>query len=123
MSYKNSKYWDDSQNALMYDDYGYETLEDIAAMGMLRLCGCVGDDLLPAVSRILRDLKRPEDGEWVGWGELCEKHFSGSKDIGYLVLSYLDCTGIIEHGSSIRGSWLTRKGEELLDLLNEIEAQ
>lgn len=33
-------------------------------------------------------------------------------------LKMLDAHGFLEHGGSIGGSWLTKEGKDLLDLLN-----
>jgi len=46
----------------------------------------------------------------------------GGHDGAYhLVLSLLDHAGLTEHGSSIGGSWITKKGTHYLDLMRRYE--
>ena len=41
-------------------------------------------------------------------------------DDAYLIMAYIcDQHGLTDHGTSILGAWITRKGEEWLDLLNK----
>ena len=36
----------------------------------------------------------------------------------YFVLYYLDSKGLTEHGGSVGGSWITEKGEEIIQDIN-----
>ena len=49
-------------------------------------------------------------------------YFSNNQDgIIQFVLYYLDEVEVIEHGTSINGAWLTKKGEQILKILNKVE--
>jgi hypothetical protein len=51
-----------------------------------------------------------------------DQYFSDIQDgIVQFVLYYLDEVGVIEHGSSIGGAWLTKYGKEILKALNKCE--
>lgn len=43
-----------------------------------------------------------------------------NEGIKHLLLSYLSSYNLIEHGGTLRGSWLTDLGEETRDCLNSI---
>lgn len=45
----------------------------------------------------------------------------GDSGIHYFVLYAIDRTGLIEHGSSVGGSWLTAKGKHYLPLMRKYE--
>lgn len=44
----------------------------------------------------------------------------GNEDITDFMLHWLDSVGLTDHGISIYGSWLTKKGEALRDYLKEV---
>lgn len=72
----------------------------------------------------LRDLLRLMDSRSKGRWELerwkqIENYFN-TPGLMYFVLYILDNMKLIEHGSSIGGSWLTERGQEVLDALNEV---
>jgi hypothetical protein len=79
----------------------------------LGICGCVPDDLYKVFHKYLKgfseniyyDKIEPNDTELVR----------------YLVLIHLDKIELIEHGTAIRGSWLTEKGKKTLEALNQFE--
>lgn len=49
-------------------------------------------------------------------------YFSNNQDgIIQFVLYYLDEVEVIEHGTSINGAWVTKKGEQILKILNKVE--
>lgn len=79
------------------------------------VCGC-GDpcSIFPLLKAGLEHFEKQEN-----WG----KHEGlGGDAVFYLLATTLDRTDAIEHGSSIRCSWLTLKGEELLSIMREYEA-
>jgi hypothetical protein len=69
------------------------------------VCGCWSPwDL----ERYLRQLLlAPLDGEILHWGA------SRWNDSYYFAATLLDIAGLVEHGGSIAGSWLTPRGREL----------
>jgi hypothetical protein len=96
----------------------WQTKSDYMNIGVLPSCGC-GD---PA-----------SIGKYVKEMLLKHVHQTGSKDYSHndrtsyddlpvmFFLSWADSEGYIEHGSTIRCSWMTKKGDELLRDLTEIE--
>jgi len=75
----------------------------------LHACGCgYADARLELVREALRDCPL-YDGSW-------RKYDS---PIGEWFLCLLDGAGLIEHGTSIGGSWLTGKGERFLAVLDD----
>ena len=49
--------------------------------------------------------------------ERMERWLGDDEGLFYLLVGLLDEKGFIEHGTSIRGSWLTPKGEQVRDAL------
>lgn len=72
-------------------------------------CGCGDPDsamvLVRDVLKLLSERK--------GWGEEAKKLLP-TEGIYYFILYSLDDKKLTEHGSSVGGSWLTQKGEEVL---------
>jgi hypothetical protein len=89
------------------------------------LCGCsdgaAAVDLIGEVLVAL-DRKRPHRPEdpIPTWDAL-KKRFHEEDDPGiyYLVMGALEREGLIEHGTSIRGSWTTDAGRELVAEIEE----
>ncbi|MFR2887914.1 MAG: hypothetical protein ACLTDM_06960 [Clostridium butyricum] len=53
--------------------------------------------------------------------EYCENDFYTNEGVYQIVLNVLNNANLMEHGSSIGGSWLTKKGEEFLEALELME--
>lgn len=53
--------------------------------------------------------------------EYCENDFYINEGVYQIVLNVLNNANLMEHGSSIGGSWLTKKGEEFLEALELME--
>lgn len=97
----------------------------------LGFCGC-GDpegalsflrDVLSIFElRILEGKSHWEEGT----AQLWQKLALGHPEYGLLGLSYLyylDSVGLLEHGTSIYGSWLSERGEEILQALREVDIE
>lgn len=84
-------------------------------------CTCVdGDTVWPVIMEALQTLKDGKDIRTVTQPECAtECHTTYT----YLLLSLMHRGKIIEHGSSIRCSWLTPRGEEFLRILQEWYAE
>lgn len=97
---------------LLYEDIGF--------------CGC-GDpesayDTIGMILALIRckweDPEKQEHAHWKACGELIRDQTGTTDGAFYLVLYALDHAGLLEHGGSVGGSWLTRKGSHYLDLMN-----
>ncbi|OXB94826.1 hypothetical protein [Parageobacillus galactosidasius] len=105
----------------------------------LRLCGCGSPDLrLKFIKGLLnlindryeQDLPYEEYkkrlAELFGFKENKEAkyYFTGIQDgIVEFVLDQLNEAGLLEHGGSVGGSWLSDYGKEMLNILNEINEE
>lgn len=54
--------------------------------------------------------------------EICESRVRTDDEIGFYdyMIYQLNEQGFLEHGSSIYGSWVTKKGEKLVEVLDEM---
>lgn len=109
----------------------------------MRFCGC-GDpesvyelvrDLLELIGERWERVREPRDpiaraaevaGEiasgkaawdWREWNQRFRDRIGGGDGTYYAVLYWLDGSGLIEHGGSVGGSWLTLKGKHYLSLM------
>jgi hypothetical protein len=74
--------------------------------GDLSLCGCgIPETAYDLIRDILNLAPLYEDDRWKRVEEMI-----GSPGAHHIVLSALDEAGLMEHGSSIGGAWLTGKG-------------
>ena len=80
----------------------------------LGLCGCGNAEASYALVRILLGLT-----PFFNHTEAIEA-LVPDEAARHIVLSCLDSAGLIEHGTSIGGSWITPKGAFFLDVLREI---
>lgn len=89
----------------------------------LGLCGCGSPEETYEVIRRILNIQSSN----ANWGtrqrqfsEICNADIDNENYNGLIqfVLYILDDKGFLEHGSSIGGAWLTKKGEIYLDLLN-----
>lgn len=89
------------------DDEGvtWDSYEDYVAIGLCGLCGC-GDQSIH--EDLINILKSPD-----GVIQTDDSKYS------MLLLHVLDHADLIEHGSSVRYSWLTEKGKKIRAKLNE----
>jgi hypothetical protein len=81
--------------------------------GTLSICGCGNpEDAYALVRDVLALTPFHDNGGWRKARDLI-----GSNGAYHLVLSQLDEAKLLEHGSSIGGSWLTGKGKHYLALM------
>ena len=71
----------------------------------LKFCGCSSPEGVMEMFRY--ELRSLDDHDW---------NF-GRNAYELLPLYVLDSAGLTEHGGSIEGSWLTKKGKEVLEVL------
>lgn len=101
------------------DGHLYNSAEDFLQMDILNFCGCGNpEESLLFTRKTLQKIKARSDN-------FCDPTKLSALE-GWLgpayefVLYVLTEKGIIEHGGSIYGSWLTSKGVQLLDDLNRL---
>lgn len=83
----------------------------------LGMCGCGNpEDAYNLIRDILSLAPFYEDQRW----RLVET-LTGGGAVHHIVLSVLDQAELIEHGSSINGSWLTTKGSWFLNAARTVE--
>jgi hypothetical protein len=80
----------------------------------LGLCGCIDEDITDDIFSVLLQL-----GESSGSVYYTNFTIEGPDKYKELILHLLDSKGLIEHGGSIRGSWLTDEGREVVKKLAE----
>jgi hypothetical protein len=85
----------------------------------LRFCGCGNPEEAYALVRDLLTLAPFHQD----WRKVAGRIGGNDGDDGpyYLILYMLDAAGLIEHGGSVGGSWLTAKGVHYLDLMKRHE--
>ena len=113
------------------DDCYYETAKDFIQTKILGFCGCgrpednleyIRDGLAHINAPRSKNMTHEQHSEWFKkWVKRGHEIF-GNELSRYFFFYWCDKEGLTEHGSSIPG-WLTPKGEELLEDLNEIIAQ
>ena len=89
----------------------------------LRFCGC-GDP--ESVYGLVRDLlslfeekwlKREDENHWREVSQKITDRIGGGDGVYYAVLYLIDGADLLDHGTSIRSSWLTAKGKHYLSLM------
>lgn len=92
------------------DGCHYKSPSEYLWIAILGGCGCGSGDLPYRAAEVLRNFGREH---------LSKERWSVYDDAANEVLAHwLDSKGLIEHGGSVNGSWLTDKGEELLHIIN-----
>ena len=81
----------------------------------LGLCGCAQDVIERDLVAVLRSLNKPP-----GHAPYCsDLPVVGDYAYKELLLHWLDAKGLLEHGVSVRASWLSKEGRELAERLEE----
>jgi hypothetical protein len=90
------------------------------------ICGCgVPDEALCRIRDILACIDRRRGVDVEAWKACDEEleHLVGGDIPGWLLWYWMEGYGWLEHGTGVKGSWLTGAGHDLLEMLNEwIEA-
>lgn len=115
----------------MTDDYYENMIEDengISWPGGMRgmfegkelgFCGCANDEITDDVINIFKEFYQDKKTYYAYYTKIAEKL---KLDVKYveLILYLLDGKGWLEHGTSIRGSWLTEEGIAIGDKYGEV---
>lgn len=102
----------------------FEKLEDV-----LGICCGPTTDVMRHLFKTLKILKYRGDhvsnnSEYHRTYEILDKHLglnSDNPEPGYIYLYYLHHLGLIDHGCGIRGAWLSSKGHETLNKLENLD--
>lgn len=96
------------------DGVSYDDAADYLWVGVLGGCGCGSADLLAdkAVAVLKNFELEPTDPS---------RFYVGENVTNELLAHWLDSKGLLEHGGSVSGSWLTDKGKEVLQLIKDYE--
>lgn len=94
----------------------------------LKFCDCGNpEDIMQLIKDILNQIEHKRDDEktYEDNQEEIIKIFNFNGKVNHAVrdfiLNYLDIVGLLEHGGSIGGSWLTEKGQVILSLMNQVD--
>lgn len=112
-----------------YDDWTLlDDLMEFFNCELMDMCGCGNpDDTYEVIRRVL-NIRHDRCSNIINYDEARQRykddlHLDPDDDIQYGALQFilykLDSCGIVEHGSSISGCWLTELGEMYLTVLNE----
>lgn len=92
------------------DGVSWENKSSYLKIKILHLCGCGNSD---EVMIYIRDMLKRFEGE--------DPKFGGYDDLPFMFFTYwANHNNFLEHGSTVRCSWLTDKGEELLRDIEQI---
>lgn len=95
------------------DGCHYDTPEEYLWTGVLGGCGCGSSDYFAELSyKLLKEFSL----SGADWDKRTLKVYDN--EALEIIAHWMDAKGLIEHGTSIGGSWLTEKGKELLDLID-----
>lgn len=94
-----------------------EQQQELLINNIRGVCGCTDDELQEDILKVIYHLYNNKDEH--GNRYITDIVESLKMDYNYVlaILTILDASDLIEHGSSIRGSWLTGKGEILSEEL------
>jgi hypothetical protein len=96
------------------DGYSFETPEQWLFSGIMGGCGCGSSEEIAKKAVELLDIFSTE-------------HSMGSRDKVYddeeyeVLAHWMDSLKITEHGTNICSSWLTEKGEQILNAIREVK--
>ncbi len=93
--------------------------EGLAGIEKLDWCGCGSPS--EGYAALLETLQSYHtNGDRRKWSEARGGNWSGDGNgYDYLILYFLNAHHLMEHGGSVGGSWLTKKGESVLRFLEE----
>lgn len=101
-----------------------ESEEYYELSNMLGFCGCGSpDEAMLYVGSILKAIEARTVSDWKvnAVGEAV--NLSEDHPAFWVIWYHLDSRGLLQHGTGIRGSWLTDKGKEALRLCRIVEKQ
>lgn len=91
----------------------YCSVREYVWLGVMGFCGCYDDALFKEFFHVMGKLweARSNDESW---------HYECTSDkLQELILHCLNEKKLVEHGGSVRGSWLTEKGIRLCKMLEK----
>lgn len=86
------------------------------AVDVLEFCGCIDGSVILDIWRVFKRFDR-EVSPYIT-NLVTELHFSYK--YVHLILNVLDEKGLLEHGTAVRGSWLTDYGKDVLKRLKDL---
>lgn len=90
------------------DGVYYQDVESLI-MGQFNFCGCGNpNDCIDYIKRMLEY----QDSK------VCP--FSSDDNQSMFFLYWADSAGLLEHGTSVRGSWVTSDGMEFIEIVNKL---
>lgn len=100
-----------------------EELDDLY-FGKMGMCGCGRPNDVKKLIHYLIDNQEKRGRDEISFEEMQSNRMSiiretDSDVIFEFVFHYLNDKGIMEHGNSVYGSWLTPKGKRFFELLSE----
>ena len=97
----------------------FKDAKSFISISVFGICGCSGEEWVEIIVKTLIHFNTWIDtGKY--WGDLVKDVYLDNESAAYIVANLLDNKGFIEHGTAIRGSWITDKGKELLSDIQEI---
>ena len=118
-----------------YEEHLIDPLMDFFSYEIIDMCGCGSpEDTLEMIRRLLHIRNNWHDGDnsKKSWEQKNEQyniqlHINYEDEMNYGLLQFvmymLDKCGILEHGSSIGGCWLTELGKMYLEVLDKWSEQ
>lgn len=110
-----------------YEEYLIDPLMNFFSYEIMGLCGCGCPEDTHRVIRYVLNIRNDWMNKNIKYDEVKNRycsdlHIDLSYDVHHGMLQYilydLNDHGILEHGSSVGGSWLTNLGKMYLDVLN-----
>lgn len=110
-----------------YEEYLIDILMDFFLYEIVDMCGCGIPDYTHEVIRRTLKIRNDWQNNRIKYEEVQERYknelnLDPKDELQYgslqFILYKLDSCGILEHGSSIGGCWLTELGKMYLDVLN-----
>lgn len=110
-----------------YEESLIDELMNYFSYEVIDMCGCGNPESTYESIRRLLNIRNDWRVNKIKYEEVIERyekelHVNRDDDIQWGLLQFmlyqLDSCGILEHGSSIGGSWLTKEGEMYLTVLN-----
>jgi hypothetical protein len=120
---KLDQYRDLDQGGYLYDGINYNDLESLIISGIFNFCGCgLPEEAIKFIRDVMAhiDRKRPDNQKFEDFYKEWSEEGDKIAPLGALYFTYyvLADKELTEHGGSVPG-WLSPKGRETLELLNE----
>lgn len=91
----------------------FDSVREYVWISVLEFCGCYNDELFEKVFAVLMAMYEAKSGGTV-------RYYDGTI-LEELILHVLTSKELCEHGTGVRGSWLTDKGVELCKLIADAD--